>query len=137
MTKSAAALYIFSTLTSDNLYVNHEPSGNDMPLPLNVDGTEGVLIRGGAGVADERIITPKGVATQVTEAQVEYLRANKVFQLHERNGFIVVSDKNEDVEKMAADMASRDGSAPLVPNDFPEGQQPAHAASTGTSTKRK
>lgn len=105
-------LYIFSTLASDVAYTNHEQGGADMPIDLPP-----VLIKGGAGVANDRIVTPRGVATTVTEEQVEYLRANKVFQLHEKNGFVMVSDTYADPDIVAADMTGRDNSAPVVPQD--------------------
>lgn len=105
-------LFIFSTLASDVAYTNHAQGGADMPIDLPP-----VLIKGGAGVANDRIVTPRGVATTVTEGQVEYLRANQVFQLHEKNGFVMVSDTYADPDIVAADMTGRDNSAPVVPQD--------------------
>jgi len=105
-------LYVFSTLASDVAYTNHAQGGADMPIDL-----PSVLVKGGAGVANDRIITPRGVATTVTEEQVEYLRANQVFQLHEKNGFVMVSDTYADPDIVAADMTGRDNSAPFVPQD--------------------
>ncbi len=105
-------LFIFSTLASDVAYTNHAQGGADMPIDLPP-----VLIKGGAGVANDRIVTPRGVATTVTEEQVEYLRANQVFQLHEKNGFVMVSETYADPDTVAADMTGRDNSAPVVPQD--------------------
>ena len=76
-------LFIFCTLASDVAYTNHAQGGGDMPIELPP-----VVIKGGAGVANDRIVTPRGVATEVTEEQVEYLRQNEIFKLHEKNGFI-------------------------------------------------
>ena len=105
-------LFIFCTLASDVAYTNHAQGGGDMPIELPP-----VVIKGGAGIANERIVTPRGVATEVTEEQVEYLRANQVFQLHEKNGFVMVSDTYGDPDTVAADMTGRDISAPVVPQD--------------------
>ena len=105
-------LYVFSTLASDVAYTNHAQGGGDLPIDLPP-----VVIKGGAGVANERIVTPRGVATEVTEEQVEYLRANQVFQLHEKNGFVMVSESYADPDDVAADMTGRDNSAPIVPQD--------------------
>ena len=105
-------LFVFSTLASDVAYTNHAQGGADLPIDLPP-----VLIKGGAGVANDRIITPRGVATEVTEEHVEYLRANQVFQLHEKNGFVMVSESYADPDTVAADMTGRDNSAPLVPQD--------------------
>jgi len=105
-------LFVFSTLASDVAYTNHAQGGADLPIDLPP-----VLIKGGAGVANDRIVTPRGVATEVTEEQVEYLRANQVFQLHEKNGFVMVSESYADPDTVAADMTGRDNSAPVVPQD--------------------
>lgn len=105
-------LIVFSTLASSVAYTNHVQGGADLPIAL-----EPVTIQGGAGVANDRIVTPRGVATRVTEAQVEYLRANPIFQLHEKNGFVMVSENAADPDKAAADMTGRDNSAPVVPQD--------------------
>ena len=105
-------LYVFSTLASDVAYTNHAQGGGDLPIDLPP-----VVIKGGAGVANERIVTPRGVATEVTEEQVEYLRQNEIFKLHEKNGFVMVSDTYGDPDTVAADMTGRDNSAPIVPQD--------------------
>ena len=59
------------------------------------------------------------MATYVSEQDVEYLRQNEVFQLHEANGFVMISysDSDIDPDKAAADMTGRDNSAPVVPQD--------------------
>lgn len=113
-------IYIFSTLASDIAYTNHLPGGADMPIELPP-----VVIKGGAGVMNARIVTPRGVMTEVTEEQLEYLRANEVFKLHEKNGFVMVSTTATDPDKAAADMTGRDNSAPMVPQDLPADSQPA------------
>lgn len=105
-------LYVFSTLASDVAYTNHKQGGADMPIAL-----EPVVIKGGAGVMNDRLVTPRGVVTSVTEQQVEYLRENEIFKLHEANGFVMVSEEYTDGDKAAADMTGRDNSAPVVPQD--------------------
>lgn len=112
-------LYVYSTLTCDQNYTNHDTGGADLPVPLPP-----VFIKGGAGVANDRLITPRGVATEITEEQAEYLRANPMFQLHEKNGYVQISADKVDADKAAADMTGRDQSAPLVPQDLPADQQP-------------
>jgi hypothetical protein len=131
-------MYVYSTLSSDVLYQNHAPGGADLPIVVSE-----VLIKGGAGVANDRLITPRGVATEVTEQQAEALRANPVFQMHEKNGFVQISDARVDADVAAADMAGRDNSAPIVPEDLPSDSKPmgseqleAPAAPTKPATKR-
>lgn len=110
-------IYIYSTLSSDVKYTNYRQGGADLPIE-----DESILIRGGTGVINDRLVTPRGVVTEVTEVQLEALRSNPVFRTHEENGFIVISDINTDPEKIAADMQGRDQSAPLVPQDNVAGE---------------
>lgn len=112
-------LYVYSTLASDVRYQNVIPGGADLPIVA-----DDVLIRGGAGVANDRLVTPRGVATPISEAEAEALRANPVFQMHEKNGFVQISGEAIDPDKAAADMTGRDTSAPLVPEDLPPDQAP-------------
>lgn len=105
-------LTVFSTLSCDVDYTNYTSGGGDMPVPM-----PSVKIKGGAGVANDRLVTPLGVATQVTEEQVAYLRQNPVFQMHEKNGFVMISEKRGDADAVAADMSGADGSAPLTVAD--------------------
>lgn len=104
--------YIYSTLASDNAYTNYENGGADLPVALPA-----VLIHGGAGVANDRFVTPRGVVTEVTGEQLDYLRRNPVFLMHEKNGYILVDSNRADPDQVAADMTGRDVSAPLVPQD--------------------
>ena len=112
--------YVYSTLSADVRYQNHAPSGNDLPQVI-----ADVFVKGGAGVANDRLITPRGVVTEVTAAEVEALQQNPVFQLHKKNGFVEISESSVDPDKAAADMTGRDQSAPIVPNDLPATEQPA------------
>jgi hypothetical protein len=113
-------LYVFSTLASDVAYTNHTPGGGDMPI-----AQDPVVIKGGAGVANDRLVTPRGVMTRVTAEQVEYLRQNEVFKMHEANGFITISESSADADVVAADMTGRDESAPVVPQDNVAGDDTA------------
>jgi hypothetical protein len=113
-------LYVYSTLASDVAYTNHMAGGGDMPIELPP-----VVIKGGAGIANERLVTPRGIVTEVTEQEVEYLRQNELFKMHEKNGFVEVSESRVDPDTAAADMTGRDNSAPLVPEDFKPEEQPA------------
>lgn len=113
-------LYVYSTLAADVAYTNHAAGGGDLPIELPP-----VLVKGGAGVANDRFITPRGVVTEITEEQGEYLRANVLFQLHEKNGFVEISGSYVDPEKAAADMTGRDNSAPIVPEGLADAELPA------------
>lgn len=120
-------IYIYSTLSADVAYTPYAQGGGDMPVEL-----PGILIKGGAGIANDRFVTPRGVATQVTDEQLEQLRANEVFKMHEKNGFVQVSQSKVDPDVAAADMTGRDQSAPIVPQDLPDDAQPSSVGGVET-----
>ena len=105
--------YVFSTLANDQLYTNWMPGGSDMPVKGH-----SVLIKGGTGVANDRLITPLGISTEITDYDLEELQKNPSFKSHEKEGFIVVKAKKAEAEKVAADMNLKDESAPLTESDY-------------------
>jgi hypothetical protein len=132
--------FVFSTLAASVRYTNFGQGGADLPIPEG----EGVLIEGGTGVANKNLVTPRGVVTQVTAEQLEYLERNTVFALHKKNGFIVVQDANKDPERVIGEgMQSQDASAQTTPEDFgsgnpDDGNDPsASAAGDGKKSKGK
>lgn len=115
---AAKLLCVFSTLAAPVEYTDWKTGENGVPLSQG-----SVLIKGGAGVANENIQTPRGVATMVTEAQAEALKKNTLFQLHAKNGYVAIDSverppSSDDVENAAAGLNGRDTSAPLVAEDF-------------------
>lgn len=119
-----AKQYVYSTLSSDQLYTNY--GGGELPMPVGE-----VFIRGGANVmprkGDE---TPAGAVTEVTAEQLEILQANPDFKLHLQNGFIYVSETKVDAEVAAEDMERRDKSAPKTEQDV-KAHDPDAKVSTG------
>lgn len=89
--------YIYSTLSADVVYTTQLGD---------------ILIAGGANIPDQHLLTPYGKVTQVTDEQYEALKGVEVFNTHVDNGFIHADANKEDAEKVAADMAGRDDSAP-------------------------
>jgi hypothetical protein len=118
-------LYVYSTLAADVMYQNHAPGGADIPRVVGE-----VLIKGGAGVANDRLVTPRGVATKIDEHQLAMLRENSVFKIHEENGYVAVSEHETDADNAAADMTGRDNSAPIVPQDLRADEQPMGSEDT-------
>lgn len=114
--------YIYSTLTCDQAYTIYAGDGE---IKRVVDR---VVVRGGSNVADKRVITPRGVVTQVNEEQLEMLKSVRQFREHVEAGFLKITHVKTDPEKIAADLVSRDKSAPLVDEDYilgdHEGAQP-------------
>lgn len=122
-------IYIFSTLTSDQKYVDWKDGGGG----VFVEGGS-VLIRGGSNVADKRMVTPVGVMTEVSDEDFAILEENEIFRLHRSNGFITVRQKKADAEAVAADMATKDGSAPLTDADIAAQAKDAAAAGQASVT---
>lgn len=109
----AAKHYVFSTLANDQLYTNWIQGGADLPVKGH-----SVLIKGGTGVANDRLITPIGVSTEISEYDLEELERNPSFKDHRDKGFLVVRAKNADAEKVASDMNMDDESAPMTDADY-------------------
>ena len=107
-----AKIYIYSTLTSDQIYTNYRRAPSGVPI-----AEAKILIKGGANLMTKALITPFGAVTEVTDNDLAELRKNEVFRLHLQNGFITISEAKADVESVAADMTGRDQSAPLVGQD--------------------
>lgn len=122
--------YIYSTLTDSMNYTVYKPGGADLP---QVEGN--VTIFGGTNIPDKYLRTPQGVVTPVTEAELEILKNNEIFKLHEKNGYIKISEKKVDPEVVAADMEGRDKAAPLVDADFVEGEVPVTSKDTPSDDK--
>lgn len=122
---------VFSTLANDQRYVNYETNPEGIPLP-----TSDIFIKGGAGVANDRLITPYGVVTEIPEEHVAELRKNPVFIRHERDGYITIRTRGADADKVATDMNARDPSRPLTPADYLDKQIDA-VTSGGTEVINK
>lgn len=117
--------YVYSTATCPiNYSVYSKNSSNDLGVvqkrpngkPLTV------TINGGHGVANKHFVTPRGAVTQVSDEDMEILLNDKNFKRHVDAGFMSYEKKEVAPEKKAKDMADKDGSAPLTPKDFEEGE---------------
>lgn len=112
--------YIVSKLAADVCYNDYTPQNG-----VNVR-TGGVLIKGGAGVANRKhaladgVLTPDGVLTAVNDDQLSFLMKDEVFKTHLKNGHVKVLEKKPEPNKVAKDMES-DGSAPLTEADMKPG----------------
>ena len=113
-------VYVYSTLSAPVRYSFYLQGGNDIPRE-----ERGILIRGGANVADKNFITPRGVQTMISAEEYALLKENKLFKTHVENGYITVEEKSVDIDKIDSDMETRDESSPLVPEDFIAEDKPA------------
>lgn len=109
------SVYIFSTLTASNTYVKYTTGGGDLPVT-----ERSVTIAGGSNLPNKHMLTSIGVMTEVSDEDYAWLQNDEIFKLHMKNGYLTVRDKPAAAEKVAADMDTRDQSAPLVDADFTE-----------------
>lgn len=120
---------LFSTMTGAVTYTDWKLS----PGGLSIAGAS-VTIKGGANVADRKtIITPRGIGTSVTDAELAFLETDPTFKMHKKNGFITIDSVADirDADLAAADMEGRDDSAPDVEQDYlAEGQKPPTVVNT-------
>ncbi len=110
-----AKAYVFSTLATDVNYAFYSPGGGDIPTK-----DRHIHIKGGTGVANDRLITPLGVMTEIDEEDIPALEGHPVFQIHMKNGFVKIEKKKADPEKVASEMNIKEPSAPLTDADFQE-----------------
>ena len=106
---------VFCTLSNDTAYTDYvQESANGASTVKSQ-----ILIKGGANVADNRIVTPRGVHTMITDEEYAILKNNSSFKRHIEGGFITVKENGKKYDKMdaddvAKDMTERDLSAPLT-----------------------
>lgn len=94
--------YIYSSLSADHEFVSYDKH------PRVATAKAGVLIKGKANVQDKKTFeTPRGAATQVTDGELELLRAIPAFNDMVKEGFLVVDEKaahGHDAEEKGASM---------------------------------
>lgn len=107
--------HVASTATADNLYVEYLEGGGNLKVP----GRK-VLVKGGIGIANRMLVTPTGATlTEVTDEEADMLEENEAFQMHAKAGFVqIIRSKKVDGDRAAADMKTKDGSAPMTPSDY-------------------
>jgi hypothetical protein len=80
-----------------------------------------VAIRGGAGVANvgsgPNIITPKGVRTEVSDEDAEFLANHEIFKLHQKGGHVKIENIARDPDKVANNMETDAGGKPKTAAD--------------------
>ena len=117
--------YVYSTATCGSTYVEYEENAsNELAIPKKWPNGKPmkVAINGGSGLADKHLFTPRGVITHVSDEEMEMLLRNSAFKRHIERGFITYDKKKIAPEKKAANMADKDGSAPITPSDYIESE---------------
>lgn len=113
-------MYITSTMTSDVSYAIYEKlPGGVMKIIRTIE------VRGGANVTDPKtLVTPRGVATEISEQDYILLEKNPVFQMHKKNGYINVIKESinkyeaQELAEDPKDLEQKDASAQVTKTDY-------------------
>ena len=123
-------VYIFSTLTNDQVYANYKlPVGSRQQrlVAEKINSKNGIFIEGGANlrkIADRSIVTPKGVMTKVSQDEYKYLCRCAGFVDHFEGGYIAIEAKEHKATDVAKNMKAKDKSAQKTKGDFKDGEAP-------------
>lgn len=108
--------YVHSTASQPMIYPIYS-GGSDRPVKIKE-----ILIKGMANVVDPRtFVTPTGVVTEISDADLELLKKSSAFQRHVARGFMRVMT---DSELNTKDMQARDNSSQLVDAEYAQGTDP-------------
>ena len=128
------ANYVYSTLSSPVTYVIYAPK---IATQMENVAAHRITINGGANIANNVLYTPKGIATSVSDEDIEMLEKDPVFIQHKKNGFVTVSKSRKDADIVARDMKEKDSSAPVTPEDFAGRDADGDAVPMGLNDKKK
>lgn len=103
--------YVYSTASNSAKYCAYDTS---QPAGAPALLIKEVLIQGGANIGAKGLQTPLGVATHVSDEDLEFLMNNPAFKRHVAKGHLIVSSNKKDANKVAADMTPTDNSAPQM-----------------------
>ena len=111
--------FVYSTSTCDNIFPVYTQAEPGQAATIK----RSVLIRGGANLAKGKLelVTKYGVRTEISDEDLAILKNDTEFNNMVQRGFMKIDERKRNAEEVAADMNPRDESAPLTPNDYPEG----------------
>lgn len=110
--------YVYSTLSCDQGYAIYDKAEKDGVPVLN----RVIHINGKANITNKVLQTPRGVATEVSDSDLEALNKDYHFSEHLKNGFITFESKKFDADEVAKTMEKQDRSAPKTKDDLENDQ---------------
>lgn len=126
--------YVYSTATNAttfHLFEKREPvtDVNQIRHMLPAKIKESVTLAGGTNMFTKAVIeTPKGMATYVTPAQMEWLERDPTFKEMVKAGFYKVDTKERskplEIDKVVENLEGQDGSAPKTAQDYTTPDKP-------------
>lgn len=109
------SFYIYSTHTNPVQYVEYDKSANKNHNVIK----RRFIVSGGHGLCNKALITPQGVITRVdSQEEMDWLNSVPAFIEDIKKGFITVTKRKEESEKVVKNMQPKDGSAPKTANDY-------------------
>lgn len=116
--------YVYSTASNDTLYSDQVKNPGGIAKI-----TRSVRIKGGANVINGRSLhTPRGVATKVSDDDMQFLLENKAFLRHKKAGYVTHTQIKADADEVAAKLTTKDGSAQETPESIAKKAAAAKAA---------
>jgi len=109
--------YVYSTLSCDQGYAIYDKGVDGTPILNRV-----IHINGKANITNKVLITPRGVATEVSDSDLETLNKDYHFSEHVKNGFITFDAKKFDADEVSRDMTKQDRSAPKTKDELENDQ---------------
>jgi hypothetical protein len=109
--------YVFSTATTPVSFVEYSPHvANRVPTVKRK-----VIIKGGANRPTKHLLTPRGIATEVSAEDMDFLSKDVKFQKMVKEGFMTFASDEREIDRVVSDMKAKDNSAPGVAADFVKG----------------
>lgn len=125
--------FIYSTLANDQAYTSYKPRVNEKTAPI-VDRK--IVIKGGARVVPHKQHSAQAVVmTSVTDDQYDFLMNHPVFKRQLAKGFLRVTERKSEDDKVVRDMTARDNSAPKEPGDYVDTDTKPAGAETSEKLK--
>lgn len=111
-------MYITSRLASGVDYAFYEKTPNGINRVVKT-----ITINGGSDVINKKtLITPLGVVTEISKADLDELMQHPVFKTHLENGYISINE-NEKVADKAGEKLEKDKSSQLTDEDYENGNE--------------
>lgn len=102
--------YVTSKMGAGVIYAIYGKTAGGLPFVQKE-----IEVKGGTGVMNKNLITPEGVVTSLSDEDIELLKVNPLFKLHQENGYVRIH-KTEKAK--LTDMQEKDNSAQKTASDY-------------------
>lgn len=96
-----------------------------------------ISIKGGSDVVNKTtLLTPQGVVTELSKADLDELKTHPVFKMHLENGYVTIND-NEKAAVKAGEKLEVDKSSQITDEDYENGNEKKQMVATKKKPKTK